>query len=46
MQLYWLTDRTNGETILVDVDTVERLPGVELDLMRLLIGRKRPVSPA
>ena len=30
MQVYWLTDRTNGETNLVDGDTVERLLGVEI----------------
>ncbi len=30
MQTYWLTDRTTGETTLVDADTVERLLGVEL----------------
>lgn len=30
MQVYWLTDRTNGEVILVDADTVERLLGIEL----------------
>ena len=30
MQTYWLTDRTNGEVILVDGDTIERLLGVEL----------------
>ena len=30
MQVYWLTDRTNGEATLVDSDTVERLLGVEL----------------
>lgn len=30
MQVYWLTDRTTGETTLVDADTVERLLGVEL----------------
>jgi len=30
MQVYWLTDRTNGEAILVDAFTLERLLGVEL----------------
>lgn len=30
MQSYWLIDRTNGEAILVDGDTLERLLGVEL----------------
>ena len=30
MQVYWLTDRTNGEVTLADGDTVERLLGVEL----------------
>lgn len=30
MQVYWLTDLTNGEATLVDGDTVERLLGVEL----------------
>jgi len=30
MQTYWLTDRTNGETKLVDGYTIERLLEVEL----------------
>ena len=30
MQVYWLTDQSNGEEALVDGDTVERLLGVEL----------------
>ena len=30
MQVYWLTDRVNGEATLADGDTVERLLRVEL----------------
>jgi len=30
MQVYWLTDRSDGEATLVDGDTVERLLGIEL----------------
>ena len=30
MQVYWLTDRSNGEATLVDSDTIERLLGVEV----------------
>jgi len=29
MQVYWLTERHSGEATLVDIDTVERLLGVE-----------------
>jgi Fe-S cluster assembly iron-binding protein IscA len=38
MQVYWLTDRTNGEVALVDADTVERLLGAELEYVEWCIG--------
>ena len=38
MEVYWLTDRTNGEATLVDADTVERLLGVELGYVERCIG--------
>ena len=30
MRIYWLTDRSNGDVVLVDGATVERVLGVEL----------------
>ena len=37
MQVYWLTNRTNGEAILVDGDTIERLLGVEIEYVEWCI---------
>ena len=38
MQVYCLTDRTTGEVILVDGDTVQRLLGVEFGYVEWCIG--------
>jgi len=38
MQKYWLTDRTSGETTLVDADTVEQLLEVEFGYVEWCIG--------
>jgi len=38
MQVYWLTDRTNGEATLVDGDTAERFLGVEFGYVDWCIG--------
>ena len=37
MQVYWLTDRTNGEATLVDGETIERVLGVELEYVEWCI---------
>lgn len=41
MQVYWLTDQTNGEATLVDADTVERLLGIELGYVEWCIEMDR-----
>jgi len=41
MQIYWLSDQTAGEAILVDGDTIERVLGVELGYVEWCIGVDR-----